>query len=59
MLPPGLASIHILVLFGIGLQSVLLGIIGEYILRIYVMLRGDPVAIIDQSVNFSDDELKL
>ncbi|MCB1498084.1 MAG: glycosyltransferase family 2 protein [Bauldia sp.] len=58
-LPPGLASIHILVLFGIGLQSVLLGIIGEYILRIYVMLRGDPVAIIDQSVNFSDDELKL
>ena len=29
-IPQGMASIHVLVLFGIGLNSVFLGIIGEY-----------------------------
>jgi polyisoprenyl-phosphate glycosyltransferase len=58
-LPQGLASIHILVLFGIGFQSLLLGILGEYLLRIYVMLRSEPVAIVAQSLNFKQDELKL
>lgn len=58
-LPQGLASIHILVLFGIGLQSLLLGIIGEYLLRVYLILRAEPVAIIEQNLNFSKDELKL
>jgi polyisoprenyl-phosphate glycosyltransferase len=58
-LPQGLASLHILVLFGIGLQSLLLGIIGEYILRIYLMLRGEPVAIVEQTLNFLKEELKL
>jgi len=58
-LPRGMASIHILVLFGIGLQSLLMGIIGEYLLRIYLILRAEPIAIIQQSLNFSQDELKL
>lgn len=58
-LPQGMASIHILVLFGIGLQSLLMGIIGEYLLRIYLTLRAEPVAIIQQSLNFNQDELKL
>jgi len=58
-LPRGMASIHILVLFGIGFQSLLLGILGEYLLRIYLVLRTDPVAIIEQSLNFTRDELKL
>ncbi|MFY3605636.1 glycosyltransferase family 2 protein [Achromobacter xylosoxidans] len=58
-LPQGVASIHILVLFGIGLNSFLLGIIGEYLLRIYLVLRADPVAIIEQSLNIDSSELKL
>ncbi|WP_325437349.1 glycosyltransferase family 2 protein [Pseudomonas nitroreducens] len=58
-LPPGLASIHILVLFGIGLNSFFLGVIGEYLLRIYLVLREDPVAIIEHSLNFESAELKL
>lgn len=58
-LPRGMASIHILVLFGIGLQSLLMGIIGEYLLRIYLILRSEPIAIIQQSLNFSQEELKL
>ncbi len=58
-IPQGLASIHILVLFGIGLNSFLLGIIGEYLLRIYLVLRAEPVAIIAQSLNIKSSELKL
>jgi glycosyltransferase involved in cell wall biosynthesis len=58
-LPQGLASIHILVLFGIGLQSLLLGIVGEYLLRIYLIVRAEPVAIVEKSLNFQADELKL
>lgn len=58
-LPQGLASIHILVLFSAGLQSLLLGIIGEYLLRIYLILRAEPIAIVEQSLNFSVDEIKL
>jgi dolichol-phosphate mannosyltransferase len=58
-LPQGLASIHILVLFGIGLQSLLMGILGEYLLRIYLILRAEPVAIIERSLNFVPTDLKL
>jgi dolichol-phosphate mannosyltransferase len=58
-LPQGLASIHILVLFGIGLNSFLLGLIGEYLLRIYLVLRAEPVAIVEQSLNIQPTELKL
>ena len=57
--PQGLASIHILVLFGIGLNSFLLGVIGEYLLRIYLVLRAEPVAIVEQSLNLEPTELKL
>lgn len=58
-LPQGLASIHILVLFGIGLNAFLLGVIGEYLLRIFLVLRAEPVAIVEQSLNFHPSELKL
>lgn len=58
-LPQGMASIHILVLFGIGLNAFLLGIIGEYLLRIYLVLRDEPLAIVEQSLNFNSAELKL
>jgi glycosyltransferase involved in cell wall biosynthesis len=58
-LPRGLASIHILVLFGIGLNSFFLGIIGEYLLRIYLVVRHEPIAIVQHSLNFPIPELKL
>lgn len=58
-LPRGLASIHILVLFGIGFQSLLLGILGEYLRRIYLLLRAEPTAIAEQALNIDDDELRL
>ena len=58
-LPQGLASIHILVLFGIGLNAFLLGIIGEYLLKIFLIIRADPIAIIQETVNLSDDEIHI
>ncbi len=57
--PRGLASIHVLVLFGIGLQSFLLGIIGEYLLRIYLILRAEPLAMVEQTLNFPAEEIRL
>lgn len=58
-LPRGFASVQVILLFGIGLNAFLLGIIGEYILRIYRILRADPIAIIEQSLNIQTNELKL
>jgi dolichol-phosphate mannosyltransferase len=58
-LPVGLASIHILVLFGIGFQSLLLGVLGEYLLRIYVILRKEPIALIEESLNLDSGDLRL
>jgi len=58
-LPPGFVSIQLMVLFGIGLNAFLLGIIGEYILRIYRVLRSDPIAIVERSLNMQPDDLKL
>jgi glycosyltransferase involved in cell wall biosynthesis len=58
-LPRGFASIQILVLFGIGFQSLLLGILGEYLLRIYLILRAEPVAIAEETLNVGPSEIKL
>lgn len=58
-LPQGLASIHILVLFGIGFQSLLFGIVGEYLLQVYVLLRAEPVAIIEETANVPQTEIRV
>jgi dolichol-phosphate mannosyltransferase len=58
-LPRGFTTIQLMLLFGIGLNAFLLGIIGEYILRIYRTLRADPIAIIEQSLNIAPEDFKL
>jgi dolichol-phosphate mannosyltransferase len=58
-LPAGFASIHVLVIFGIGLNSFLLGILGEYLLRIYLTIRSDPLAIIEDKLNIAEGKLLL
>lgn len=50
-LPQGLASIHILVLLGIGLNSFFLGIAGDYLNKIYVILRNEPRYIVKETIN--------
>ena len=56
-LPVGIASIHILVLFGVGLNAFLLGIIGEYLQRIFIILRNEPIALIDKTININIKKL--
>lgn len=49
--PPGFATTTILILFGISLNALFLGIIGEYIARIYQQLRHRPTVIVEKALN--------
>ncbi len=50
-LAPGFTSTILLILFSIGLNAIFLGIIGEYLLRIYLQLCETSLTIIDQSID--------
>lgn len=49
----GIVSLHILVLISIGFNAVLLGIIGEYVGRIFRNTRGGPLTMIDEAAESS------
>jgi polyisoprenyl-phosphate glycosyltransferase len=49
--PSGFATIAVLLLFGIGLNAIFLGIIGEYLGRIYLQIRHRPLTVIERTVN--------
>jgi len=53
-LTAGLSTIVLVVTFFAGIQLLSLGIIGEYVGRIYEEVKGRPMYIIDQKVNFHD-----
>jgi dolichol-phosphate mannosyltransferase len=52
--PPGFATTTILILLSLGLNSLFLGVIGEYLGRIYHQVRKLPLAIIEEQVDESD-----
>ncbi|NMM42904.1 glycosyltransferase family 2 protein [Rhodospirillaceae bacterium KN72] len=54
--PAGFATTTVLILFGISLNAIFLGIIGEYLARIYQQLKKTPQALIEETVN--DDPRK-
>jgi glycosyltransferase involved in cell wall biosynthesis len=54
--PQGFATITILILFGISLNALFLGIIGEYIGRIYDQVRIRPTTVIECSLNMTPTE---
>lgn len=49
--PQGFATTTVLILFGISLNALFLGIIGEYIARIYQQIRKRPTVIIEKILN--------
>ena len=49
--PEGFATTTILILFGISLNAVFLGVIGEYVGRIYEQVRMRPTTVIERSIN--------
>lgn len=53
--PEGFATTTVLILFGISLNAIFLGIIGEYLAKIYQQLHQRPLTIIRESVNLDHD----
>jgi len=49
--PVGIATLYVLVLLSIGMNAVLLGIIGEYIGRIYKNVKRTPLTIIEATID--------
>ncbi len=52
--PSGFTTTAILLLFGISLNAIFLGIIGEYVGRIYVQLRRRPTVVVEARLNCYD-----
>ena len=52
--PSGFATTTVLILSGISLNAIFLGVIGEYVGRIYVQVRKRPTVIIEQSLNIDE-----
>lgn len=48
--PPGFASIIVLILGSLGLNALFLGIIGEYLGRIYKQVKRRPLTIIEREI---------
>lgn len=56
--PPGFASQIILTMMGISLNAIFLGIIGEYLRKIYQQIHQRPITIIEQTINFKPEARK-
>lgn len=59
VIPAGFTTTTILILFGISINALLLGIIGEYIGRIYNQLRSRPLVIVAKSLNIDHESISL
>lgn len=55
--PTGFATTTVLLLFGISLNGIFLGIIGEYVGRIYNQVRKRPMTIVERTVNLEPGDL--
>jgi glycosyltransferase involved in cell wall biosynthesis len=53
--PAGFATTTVITLFGVSLNALFLGIIGEYIGRIYAQVRKRPPVVIEKSINVDDE----
>jgi dolichol-phosphate mannosyltransferase len=52
--PPGFATTTLLLLFGISVNGIFLGIIGEYVGRIYNQVRLRPTTVIERWINLPE-----
>jgi hypothetical protein len=49
--PRGFTTTTVLILTGICLNALLLGVIGEYLGRIYIQVKGHPLVVIEKTIN--------
>jgi len=54
--PPGITTIVLLISFFLGFNTMFLGIIGEYIARIYNQGKNRPLYLVDEQMNFDECE---
>jgi dolichol-phosphate mannosyltransferase len=52
--PPGISTVVLLILFGIGTQSFFLGMIGEYLARVYNQGKGRLLYIVAEKAGFDE-----
>ena len=57
--PAGFGTTIVLLLLGISLNSIFLGIIGEYVGRIYSQVRFRPTTVVEQAINIEPRERAL
>ncbi len=53
---PGYASLLVFILLVGGVQMIILGILGEYIGRIFIEVKRRPLYIVEKKVNFGNDK---
>lgn len=51
--PSGFATAVVVTLFGISLNAIFLGIIGEYVSRIYQQVRYRPLVVVERTINLA------
>ncbi len=52
--PAGFATTTILILMSFGLNAMFVGIVGEYVGRIFDQVRDRPLTIVEKTINFPD-----
>ena len=52
--PEGFATTTLLLVSGIGLNGIFIGIVGEYVGRIYEQVRTRPITVVEWTVNLED-----
>lgn len=50
-LPVGFITVYVLILFGISINSLMLSLILNYLNRIYLMIRGEPLIVVIGIIN--------
>jgi dolichol-phosphate mannosyltransferase len=54
--PPGVTTIIVLLLAAIGLNSIGIGILGEYVGRTYIEAKRRPLYVVQEAVNIPDTQ---
>lgn len=53
---PGWSTLVCSILFLMGLQFIFIGILGEYVGRIFSQVKGRPLSVVDEEVGFADKQ---